>query len=144
MNNTARNSRSNAFLLELIIVVLFFAVAAAVLLQIFARADALSRDASALSYAVIAAEDAAERQRSLPLGQLQPSRIYYDREWQPSSENDAAFAVDVTPDFEVHDGGSLASFSITVSGLTDGKPVYSLETKKYYAGEYPEGVRHEE
>ncbi|MBR2571680.1 MAG: type II secretion system protein [Clostridia bacterium] len=56
----ARN-QSNALLMELLIVVLFFALAATVLLQVFVASSNQNRRAGAVSEALVAAQNAADR-----------------------------------------------------------------------------------
>jgi hypothetical protein len=55
-----RDHRSNTLLIEIVIVILFFALSQAVVLQVFAGAQQLNRDAEILNRALMRAEDAAE------------------------------------------------------------------------------------
>ncbi len=54
------NSKSNTLLVELIIVILFFALSQAIVLQVFAKAQQINRDTEALNRALVTAQDAAE------------------------------------------------------------------------------------
>lgn len=54
------NHKSNTLLVELIIVILFFALSQAIVLQVFAKAQQLNRDTEALNRALMQAQDAAE------------------------------------------------------------------------------------
>lgn len=55
-----RNHRGNMLLIELSVVLLFFAMSLAIVLQVFAKAQLKNRDAEVLNYALLRAEDAAE------------------------------------------------------------------------------------
>lgn len=55
-----RKSKSSLFLMELIIVIFFFALTAAVCLQIFVRADLVAKQTEDMNYAILWAENAAE------------------------------------------------------------------------------------
>jgi len=55
-----RDHRSNTLLVEIVIVILFFALAQTVVLQVFARAQQINRNAVILNHALMRAEDAAE------------------------------------------------------------------------------------
>ena len=55
-----RNHRGNMLLTELIIVLLFFAIVQAVVLQVFAKAHLMNRDAQVLNNALMRAENITE------------------------------------------------------------------------------------
>ena len=142
-------SRLSVFLLELIIVIVFFALASAVLLQVFAKADELSDRAENLSCASAAATDAAERQRTIPPDRLETERYYYSESWEllsdSSDDGDSpAFYAEASPEFDVGNAGTLVSFTITVCEISGGQDgaadtvLYTLKTKKYYSGTYPQ------
>ena len=60
MRQPRTHSGSSLFLMELILAILFFSVASAVCVQLFARAHTASEQSAALNRAVLAAESAAE------------------------------------------------------------------------------------
>ncbi|WP_130861225.1 hypothetical protein [Bacilliculturomica massiliensis] len=139
-------SRLSVFLLELIIVIVFFAMASAVLLQVFAKADQLSDRAENLSCAAAAATDAAEGQRILSPEEIETRRYYYDENWEPLAEGSGppSFYAEAAPEFSVGEAGTLVSFTITVRQIGESRkdadqiPLYTLQTKKYYSGKYPQ------
>lgn len=55
-----RYQKGNTLLLELVVVILFFALSQAIVLQVFAKAQTLNREAQVTNLAVMRAEDAAE------------------------------------------------------------------------------------
>ena len=55
-----RKSKSSLFLMELIIVIFFFALTSAVCLQVFVKAHETSRDTKNINYAVLWADNASE------------------------------------------------------------------------------------
>jgi len=55
-----RNHRGNMLLTELTIVLLFFAIVQAIVLQVFAKAHLMNRDAEILNNALLRAEDITE------------------------------------------------------------------------------------
>ena len=71
-------------LLELSVMLLVFALAAALCLKAFLWADQTSRESAALDAAVLCAQNAAERLRAGMSGQ---ERTFYDADWNPTEEN---------------------------------------------------------
>ena len=69
--------KRNPALVELILVILFFALASMVLVQVFVKAHLLSRESRAQTLGLIAAEDLLEQWKELP---TQPEQLF-------SSEN---------------------------------------------------------
>lgn len=128
-------SKAPLALMEQLIMLLVFAVAAALCLQVFALSGRLSRQLEAQDRAVIAVENAAETVKNvrgdlnglvLTLGGSTDGEIWtasYDAAWQPSET--AAYTLTVTPapspallgmaDVTAADANGEILFSVTVS-----------------------------
>jgi len=93
-------SKSTLFLMELIIVIFFFSICAAICVNVFGSAQQMARDSHNLSNAVMAARSAAGCYKSadgdisaavdLLDGAMSADRgiVYYDREWQQVASAD--------------------------------------------------------
>ncbi|XCP85595.1 hypothetical protein ABXS75_01975 [Roseburia hominis] len=130
--------RSNIFLMEIIISILFFSIASAVCIQLFAKAKLLSDNAAALNQAVLAASSAAEALEvcdgtpesllsSFPDGVTdgQTLRVFYDRSWKPCDASSAFFQMEVLLST---DQGMLTG-NITVTG--EDEVIYTLQAEHY-------------
>ncbi|MGX8700862.1 hypothetical protein [Caproiciproducens sp.] len=135
----------NSFFVEIILVILFFAVSATVTLQLFVQADNRARQSSDLSVAVIQAENIAEQVRSLSSPDQLPEalktaeqdnggsyRILYGRDWK-QTDTDPRYVADVTLKKTPSAGGTMVSVSVSVSRRQSGgdKRIYSLSSAKY-------------
>lgn len=102
------SSKSSLFLLEMMISILFFSIAAAVCVQVFVKAHLVSRDAVNLNMAASAASSAAEllaqgdgREELLQefpeAGETGEGNIcvYYDEGWFLCGEQDAVFFMEI-------------------------------------------------
>lgn len=128
-----RSAKSSLMLMELIVVILFFALCAAICMQVFASARLRSRDARALSGAALAAESAAEcvkasrgdltRVQALLGGDFEGETLIigYDEQWQQTARNQAPFLLEIEPE------GSGAR--ITAARPGDGDALFSLTAK---------------
>lgn len=99
-----KHSRSSLFLMEMIIAILFFSLASAVCIQLFARSHLLSCQTVNRNHAVIQAQNLAESYLSLEgdinamQGLFSPSEqtaentlsLAFDSSWNLCSSNDAA------------------------------------------------------
>jgi hypothetical protein len=137
-------SRSSLFLIEMIWVILFFALGGAVCARLFAYAHTTSLDSRDLSRAVVEAGNAAacvracgdDRQAYAELVGAVPDAdgkltVYYDDRWNPQSAPNGwrykmSLALSGTP-------GGMVRCKITVSGHRGGleKTIYSLQTQIY-------------
>lgn len=86
--------RSSLFLLELIIVILFFSMASAVCVRFFVKAHTISRDTTNLNMAVNQVSAYAELFLSEPdfvveLSKTEHSTAYYDNDWQPCGKRES-------------------------------------------------------
>ena len=111
-NSRSTHSKSSLFLMELILVILFFSIAGAICVQIFVKAHLLSRSASELNRAVSLAQSAAagleaangsleDLSIQFPDGILDPGTddnvphftVYYDSAWNSCSKADAVYSL---------------------------------------------------
>ena len=156
MRQPRTHSGSSLFLMELILAILFFSVASAVCVQLFARAHTASEQSAALNRAVLAAESAAEsfkgaddldeavRLMGVRAGDT-PGVLtaWYDLVWNPCAERDARYRLDILihgPEGGGSAGGSLPGrpgglweAEITVGRTAGGasEELYRLNARRY-------------
>lgn len=129
-------SRSHLFLIELIIVIVFFAFSAAITVQVFSKAHELSQSASALNGAVLAVQTAAETDKAAPLKSIDTSQrntVYFNEEWEVAEPAGAVYTMTSDVALEAREAGTMAVYTYSVT--SDGKVIYRLQSKKYYSGE---------
>lgn len=84
---------SFAFLMEMLWVCGFFILAACIFLLVFVKADRMSRGASNLNQAVLAAENAVEdvfAEYSGAEAKSGEEQLYFDRSWNPLANGEGA------------------------------------------------------
>lgn len=138
------SSKSITLLAEMIIVVFFFGIISTVTLQLFVAAHKKSEQSSAVSVAVLKAQDAAEcfkqsGKEGAPLTQfLKDCRelsamrgakryaVYYDEEWQPVAEP-AVYTLELNYYESQGEGGILREGKVMVyKNLEDGNKISVL------------------
>lgn len=136
-----RATRSGLFLLEMIIMLLFFAVTCAVSVRLFATTSRMSRESTDLTAAVTKTESAAEAFQSADgslaavgkmLGGSETGGslvIYYDKALLPVSEQEAEYSLTIRPK---NGGEHLASAAISFARGQD--TIYTLDTSVYVGG----------
>lgn len=87
--------RQGLFLIEMVIVILFFAVTAAICMRLFVGASYTSRAASDLSQAVLLAQTQAETIKSEGRTQPDAYQMWYDADGQLSDEMTATYHLKV-------------------------------------------------
>lgn len=137
-----RSSGSTLFLMELVVVLFFFSVFAAIFVSVFGNAQQMAQDSRNLSSAVLVARSGASCYKAadgqltqvaeLLDGTLQDGgvQVYYNKDWQPvpSPEGDG-FCLYVT-------GGKTAGEADVVVQTQDGKTeIYCLQVKCTPGGE---------
>lgn len=133
MNRKGRAKSSSLFLFELILAILFFAIASAVCVQIFVKSHLLSEDASQLNHAVNVASSAAqvvgnaksmdEVNTSLTSVLGDDSHIYYDKNWNVCERSDAVYRMAILLEADE----TMVTGTITISDLTDNSEIYALD-----------------
>lgn len=128
-------SRAQLFLIELIIVILFFTLAGAITLQVFVKASAQSDYTKALNGGMMAAQNAAETDKIKNFDELilNGTTIYYNNKWQSSDKSKAKYVLTSQVDLEERWAGVMANFTYTVN--EGNKIIFQLKSKKYYSEE---------
>lgn len=132
-------ARPSLFLMELVVALLFFALAAAVCLRLFLAAWRISEDSQALSQATLLTQSAAECFKAAG-GDLQGTAelfgapvsedvvtTFYDGSWRPSVAWKAKYILTVR---RTGEQGRLISGLVDVRGQ-GGVPVFSLEVSAW-------------
>lgn len=123
--------RSNLFLMEMILAILFFSLASAVCMQLFVKARTLSQKTSQQNHAMSIAKSAAsvfeagdgtldnllsEYPNSMSDGT--ELTIYFDENWDLCSSNDSRYRMTIQPD-QQEDGLTLADIHVEDSRQTE-------------------------
>ena len=116
-----QSKRSSLFLLELILAIGFFCIAAAVCVQIFVKSYTIEQENIALNHSVHLATSAAETFRC---SDLEPYEEYYDKEWNLCDESDAFYMLSVS--VERADSCHIAHITVKANNST----IYELEVLK--------------
>ena len=147
------SSKNSLFLMELILSILFFALTAAVCLQLFVKAHLLSQDTINLNHAVTEAQNFAEvflagdgslkRFPDYFIDQLTPDScsyddsgmlcsftLFYDKDWNPSGLSDYTYQITIA--YTQKDQPAMRDAIITVSDTED---FYRIPLQKYISRE---------
>lgn len=136
-------SRVHTALIELIIVILFFSISAAVILQFFVSAHLKSEDSAQKSAAVLQAQQIAEtfqQTGALPSGAVSQGDgavLYFDGDWNPlQSAEGASFFAELRFSQDKTGAGSLRKLSVNLlkNDEKDGEALYGLSVQKYVPG----------
>ena len=127
-----KNSGTAMFLMEMIMVVGFFIICACICIQVFARANTLSRLAEDTNHAVIAAENMAESWKAGERSGTESTEPqYFDRNWQePADPSQAAFAAEL----QTEDGDGMQEARITVTRLRDQRELIQIRVGRLSGG----------
>ena len=109
-----RNSRSSLFLMELVIVILFFSLSSAVCVKLFVKAHQMDQNTVNMNHAMIWIQNYAEQFRANPTDMNET--IYLDKDWNAcGSSTTALYSVSVsTLPNESVSHGHMAKAQITV------------------------------
>lgn len=131
------SSRANALLVELLLVIFFFMISAAILVQLFANARHKSIEAKAATAAIAEAQNCAED-------------LYGTDDWEAwlndngftwiEAENrwirkDDGYTLYITKEFETTAAGEIRTFH--VSGFGDGKDLFTIPSTRYVPAPVP-------
>ena len=132
-------SRSSLFLMELIVAILFFSLVSAVCLKLFTKSHTMGVQTSELNLAVSQAGNAAEllksRDGSMALlaaeyenatQEEHSLQIYYDKDFSPCTESEAAYCMSVRAKSEEHAPGSTDYYEIELTRTESGDSIYHL------------------
>ena len=115
------SKRSSLFLLELILAIAFFSIAAAICVQFFVKSHALEEDSTNLNRAIHIATSAAEEFRH---SEIESHEQYYDQNWEKCSQNEAIYTLKLV----VNHSKSPQEAQISVS--TSNSLLYELKVLK--------------
>ena len=118
------SSRSSLFLLELMISIVFFALAVAGCVQVFAKAHMLSREAGRLDMAVSVAQSLAEEYSG---SRTEDDRRYYDELGNVCGEEDGTYLAEIVQTEEA----GMNQIHITVMDVKMQDTLYTLQTASY-------------
>lgn len=141
-----KHSRSSLFLMEMIIAILFFSLASAVCIQLFAKSHTLSKQTVNQNHAVIQAQNLAESYLALEgnleqltalfdtavtdsaAGKLQ---LYFDGDWNYTSASDAFYTAELCC-HPINENG-LITADIIVSELSTSMKEQDISTSEIYS-----------
>lgn len=146
--NSRKRSGSGIFLMEMIMVCGFFLLCASVCIQVFLRADSMSRLAREKNQAVLAAESLADTWKAYGMEGIEPGSagaseltIYWDAAWEQEWGKESCFFAQLTEKKEESgDGtGSMDSLLIEIGRGTGhsrwrelgDERLFTLEVKRY-------------
>ncbi|MDD3570935.1 MAG: hypothetical protein PHY44_07540 [Lachnospiraceae bacterium] len=138
MSNLNRN-KSGLFLMELIVVTLFFSVVAVIVLKIFIAGEKLSTESQVLTNTVIQAQNAAQLIKS-DSGKTESLcnyygteekdgtiTVYFDGKFVPSDDDNASIKMVVTQTTS----GEIVGSDIDFIDILSNQSVYRLETETF-------------
>lgn len=148
-----KTEKKNLALLELILAILFFALSAAVLTQVFVKVKTMSDLSRAGTLGLVVAEDLAERLKVAPWDaeRILPAKAGWTPE-QPDAEGgfaytagyggdmrptagEADYLVRVAVSPESRTAGTLYRISVGIERLFDHENILELKTGRYFAAD---------
>lgn len=146
------SSKSSLFLIEMILAILFFSIAAAVCTQAFLKAHLLSKKAENL---IGAAQALNSTQSLISAGAADEISYWYDEDWNPCGEAEAVWYLNLEQRADaagndenlradesfLTSGMRLTTYHLSItdkSGTTAGELTFSEYTPWQYAGEEDE------
>ena len=138
--------RSSLFLMELMIAILLFSLAAAICVPVFVKSHSIKEKSTELNQAVLASVSVAEIIRSegislemlseaFPEAESADHTLYisYDQKWSPCAPSDAVYTLRVGTKLELTTSdSSILTGEITVYRAgQEGNSIYELAVKKY-------------
>lgn len=140
-----KHSRSSLFLMELMIAILFFALAGTICIQLFVKSHLISKESVNQNHAVTHAQNLAEGYLGLdgditalsglfPLSQVDNDNmritLSFDKNWRAVSGDGAVYTAVLRDNGYSPDTG-LASADITVTDTSAGYEIYSLHIEHH-------------
>ena len=118
------SSKSSLLLLELMISIVFFALAAAGCVQVFAKAHMLSQEAGRLDMAVSVAQSLAEECSG---SRMEDNQRYYDELGNVCGKEDGVYLAEI---LQTEQAG-MNQIHITVMDMETQDTLYTLQTASY-------------
>jgi len=133
-------SRTNLFMIELIIIIIFFSFASYVVINVFQTSNKLASDTDVLNGAVIRAESIAETYKAIEFYDLieQGETLYYNENWiKVDTQDTSKYSIIVRLEVKMEEYGRMAYLYEDIYYTDKNKfgrdVIYSLKTKKFYA-----------
>lgn len=121
-----------SFFMEMAMVILFFSIALAVIVRLFSQGAILSEQSKDMSGAILAAQTVAQT-----LGRSETDQsytLYYDENWNMTWEN-PYYAIQVDVQAAPNGINVLCSYSIEVYLYRQDRPLFQLQSQKYFRQE---------
>lgn len=119
MQQTSR--RSSLFLIELIIAIAFFSIAAVVCVQFFVKSHSLEVQSTELNHAVHLATTYAEDFRHTDMSSAE---IYYDKDWNKCAISESIYTLTMVID------NSKSPLEANITVMTSNSTIYELKVLK--------------
>lgn len=121
-----------SFFMEMAMVILFFSIALAVIVRLFSQGAILSEQSKDMSGAILAAQTVAQ---TLERSETDQSyTLYYDENWNMTWEN-PYYAIQVDMQAAPNGINVLCSYSIEVYLYRQDRPLFQLQSQKYFRQE---------
>ncbi len=138
----SQHAKSSLFLMEMMVVILFFALTSAICVHLFVQSYQTAKHSEALANGVLQAESAAEVYKSTA-GDLEQTAVLlnadwaeekglmlaYDAHWQPAEEGRMAYTLTMSES----DEAVVPTAEVLISAA-DGSEIYRLSVKAYRGG----------
>ena len=139
--NDAGRSRSSLFLMEMIVTILFFSLAAAVCVKCFVSAHMMGKETYELNHAIAVATGYAEVMRGTDgdidsIMEVFPDAVkgddsyimlFYDGKFEACDPDSAVYAGDVT----LTPNGAIQNMHVKIVRVEDSSVIYELDATKY-------------
>lgn len=130
-----RNYRGNTLLVELVIVILFFTLSVSIVLQVFARAQTLNRDADVLNHALMQAENTAETLSVSTRPEDVLQSLGYARRENGFEAVADGYRISATVNRFTQPSGEL--ITVALQGWQGDKLLFTLPAVRYLGGDAP-------
>lgn len=125
-----KSSKSSLFLMELIMSILFFSLAAVICLILFIKSHTLSKSSVELNHSVVLCESIAEQFYGNN-GVINDGIMYFDKQFvECNSKDDAWYMLTYTVNYHNNDV-NLLECDITMENIKDNTVIYSLSPVYY-------------
>jgi len=134
--------RSTIFLMELIIVILFFCLAGTLCIQLFVKAHLMSNRSRELTISVNEVSSAAALlentqdaksllQKQYPFAKEEDGSfiVYYTKEWNVCTADEAIYSMDV----RLNNENGFHTGDVTMYNVTENRIIYQIDIQKHLA-----------
>jgi type II secretory pathway pseudopilin PulG len=133
-------SKVNIFLIELIIVILIFAISAAIIVNLFAASNKVNRESHDKSVSLMKIESIIEEYKSFEYAiegnnflNAQGFPKLYDKDWnETSDETQAVYSIVLLSSQKKYGSGSVFTIDLTSFDKNNGKELIKLKGSKYF------------